>query len=126
MPAKSVVCEIRIEQPIPEPSGSLKPGDSQVFHKKGCRQHANPIVHPARMEQFTHSCVDHGKTGASGLPFFKCLWFDSPWEVAKLATKRFFRRLWEMNQQVVGELPPSDLLEKSMRPTGTVAHGRVL
>src|SRR5579884_4363597 len=68
LPAQGVVCQIGIHQRVPEPSRTLLPRNQQVLDQERRHDHADAIVHPARVPQLAHAGVHDGIAGAPALP----------------------------------------------------------
>ncbi len=118
-PQPAVHCQPRVllarsasTRVIPEPAGTLLPGDQQVLHEKGGDHHADAVVHPARGPEFAHAGVHERAAGLTALPGTEPGGVLPPGEPGELSPQRLLRRMGEVEKQMVRKLTPAQLGEE--------------
>ena len=110
LPSHGVICQVRIDQSVPEPFRSQFPVQQEMLDQKGSYDHAHPIVHPPGRPQLAHAGVYDGVAGLAFLPGQEHGLILSPWESFEFRSQWTFGHVWEMVEQVMGKFTPSHFL----------------
>src|ERR1700712_437908 len=81
-------------------------------------------MHPAGVPQLAQARVDQRIAGVSALPGLEILGRLLPGKPSIVLAQGLFRRVRKMEQQVMGELAPADLVEKLAVAPGAVLAAR--
>ena len=112
LPAERIRGEVGIDQGVPEPRGAVGPRQQQILDQERTRDHAHPVVHPARAPQLPHARIDDRVAGAPAVPRGERRRIVPPREARERGAQRLDRGLRKMVQQVVREFAPPDLGEE--------------
>ena len=127
LPARRIGADVGIHQRVPEPGLSALPGHQQVLDQKRGGDHAHPVVHPARCPQFAHAGINDRVAGIASLPCLERVIVFAPRKVRELGPEGLAHQVRPVVQQVIGELPPQQFLQKVFCATvhiaAAVGHG---
>ena len=124
LPAAIVGGQVAIHQVLHEEALAQAPVADQVLHQVGGHDHARSVVHPAALHQLPHRRIHDRHAGEARLPDSQPLRVVLPGEMAPLGPVGTIGQLGEMEQGLLVELAPAELLLPHRdRGQGLVAAG---
>ena len=104
---------------------AASPVDQKIFHEEGCGDHADPVVHPARLGELAHAGVDDREAGATFGPRRELLiggWAGLPRDAVVLGTDCPPIDVGELMGDVGVPVAPGQLTDESLAAGGVSAE----
>ena len=114
LPATVVDTWVVIYQALSKVTFPPTPIDVQILGQKRRYDHSSPIVHIARVVQFTHTGIDNGETRPTLTPRCITLLVSRPRQIVVAGLKSVSEYFWKMKSNLSEEVPPVELAQQRM------------